>query len=451
MNWSNTRRIPSLRDVLCTVSPVAGTQDEVSTMKVSTLNYMCNAQSFDRDLMKTSGLSSTVTPTESANVQFVSNKNRPSLILIFLYGYGIGGSSKIVSPWIFFIAVLVCAVDQFIYEFTDDGNSTIFRMMVLVNLINAFFALFFTVYNRNRTSQLVVDVFSQLKQEHVPLVKKYEWKTFALLLFLCSCLLTVITALDIVKTEKPSYFLVLQEKKANFIFIITLIPFKVLLTFYIATLYMSCSLHIVTFIGLSLIRIDRLDVLFQLVPCEGHILMKELINMERSFEALEESSSFSFCQMIAMHFVEITLFLYRIITYSSSPNLILISSVCWTFVNTVFVLYSMAIIILFQEKVKKAGRLLTDHIFTHKFSPLEHVFLPVLLEKIKSVTSRSITVWGIVKINRKLILAIYSSFLTVSVLLVQIDNGSLKTSIISANASAVSAVNSCVNCSHCLS
>ena len=154
--------------------------------------------------------------------------------------------------------------------------------------------------------------------------------------------------------------------------------------------------------------------------------MKDLLEMDSKFDAFEETGSLLICQVITMHFVEITLFLYRMITFSSASNPILLTSACWTCMNVLFVLYSIALIIHLQEKVKKTGQSLSDLFFTHKLSASEYVFVLILVDKIKLVASRSITVWNIVKINRKLVLAIYSSFLTIAVLLVQMDNGALK-------------------------
>ena len=154
--------------------------------------------------------------------------------------------------------------------------------------------------------------------------------------------------------------------------------------------------------------------------------MKQLVEMQTYFKSFQGEACFMFGQMIIAHFIEITLLLHRVIIFRSARNPILWFSTSWTIFNSVFVLFLMFLVIHFHDRVRASAQLLSDSLTTRPFSPFEHISLSFVLDKIRAVSSQTMTVCNIVKVNRKLVLTIYSSFLTIAVLLVQIDNGALE-------------------------
>ena len=372
-----------------------------------------------------------------SRINFEHQQVKPKLILFFLRPLGIGGNKCRFTPWIFSTFILACALDQFVCDCINHRISLILKIMFLVNFLNSFVALLFTVRNRNQINRLIAGVFSKLRGDEVAFIKKYERITFFLVLLFVWFLFAINFSLDVYRYWKLKHLLVLSVQSAPFVLWISLILFKLAVSIFTAILYIVCSLYVVTFISLTLTRLNQLNQMTRLIPHEGHSMMKQLIEMEKSFESLEKMSSFPFCQMISMHFVEITLFLYRMISISTSSNLILLCSTLWTCMNITFVLFLMASVIHFQEKIKSSGESLAHSFFAHRLTPAEYIFISILVDKIKCVTSQSITVWRIVQINRRLILAIYSSFLTISVLLVQVDNGSLGSDGVARNISSV--------------
>ena len=352
---------------------------------------------------------------------------RAKLLYLLLAGHGFLKKSRIL-PWTFFSLVSACACNQIVADMKNDDFTVIFKLMLLVGWINESLALFFTVYRRNETCLLANAIFTQLKEKSkVSLVKRLEKITLIILLLLFFSVLAVITLVDAIKPERANYLFVVRVDNLPFVFWLTLAIFKILVTFNVTSLYMNCSVYILSFVSLSLDRLSRIEMLKQLVPRESHLVMQELIKMDKILKQFESCSSLPIFQMITAHFFEITIFLYRQITYDDTSLTIRISSLSLTLMNVLLVFYSIAVISHFQEKVKDAGQSLADLFFVHKLAPVEYILVSLVIEKVKSVTSRLITVWNIVKINRKLILAIYSSFLTISVLLVQMDNGALET------------------------
>lgn len=361
---------------------------------------------------------------------------KPKLLLFLLHPFGLSKSKKIFTPWIFFTFLFTCALDQFICDCISHKISLILKILIFVNFVNALLALLITIRNRNKINRLVIEIFSKLTQDEIIFIKKYEKVILLLVALFLMFLFTINISLEIFRHWKMKHFFVIQVQSVPSITWISLISFKFVVSFYTATLYIICSLYVITFIALSLTRLNQLNQMNQLVPHEGHSMMKQLIEMEKHFNKLEKMSSFLFGQMITMHFVEITLFLYRMISYASVYNVILLTSTLWTCMNITFVLFLMTSVIHFQEKIKQSGESLAHSFFNHRLTPAEYIFISIIIDKIKCISSQSVTVWKIVRINRKLILAIYSSFLTISVLLVQVDNGSLQTDLTANNISS---------------
>lgn len=364
---------------------------------------------------------------------------QPNWLFCLLSCHGITSNGSIL-PWLRFTIVLACACDQIACDMHNEDFTLIFKLIFFSNFINEGVCLFLTVYNRKKTRRLAETLYSRVKEEDKCFIKRQEKIHFILLLIFFISLFITLTSVDAFRPNHVNYLLLMGVKKSPSIFWITLILFKILVTLYISTLYISGFVYVESFICLSLDRLNRIEMLKQLVPHENQLIMQELIRMERKFKHFENNSSLAVFQMIAGHFFEITIFLHRQITYDASSLVIRISSLCLTLGNLVLIFYAIAIISHYQEQVTDAGESLIDLFFTQRFTSHEYTFLLILIDKVTNVTQQCMTVWRIVKINRKLIIALYSSFLTIAVLLVQMGNGSLNTGLTLVNTSTIDQV-----------
>ena len=337
--------------------------------------------------------------------------------------HGIGRKGRI-RPWIFFSLMFVGGSGQLITDLSNDEYTTLYKLAFFCNFVNEAVGLFLTVYYRHETTRLCENIFSHLAEEDSEVVKRHEKIICTLLVVFVLALFSTCTVVELLRTPPEIiYVLVIDVPGLNWI---SYFICKIFGSVYIATLYFNCYIFILLFIGLSLDRFNRFKQLKSLPLHQCYLMMKQLSEMDEMFERFEAHSSLPVFLMIAGHFFEITLFLYRQInSYTSHPQFRILTTFL-VVMNIALVAYCIAVVSHFQEKVKNLGRQLIESLRLQPFSVPESLLFPAIKDQIKVVSSQSITALNVVKIDRKLIFALFSSFLTIAVLFIQMDHGALR-------------------------
>ena len=349
---------------------------------------------------------------------------RPKFLRVLLSCYGFSGNGRF-YPWIFFMVAFTCRCHQLVSEMTNGHNTTIFKLVLFCSFAIESSGLFLTIYHRHTTRQLTDSIFSQVRHLDHCVLKKFESTIFILLLSLYIGSFILISA-NASSSWRLDYPLVARVPGLSILFKISLFIFRAMITLSILSMYVNCSLYVLTFLALSLNRLHNIQEMKQLVPHNIQRIMRDLMKMDHELNHFEAHSSLPIFMMIGAYFLEISLFLYRLVTYTSPSFVFHIGSIAWTVIHTLFIIYFISAVSVYQEKVKHAGLELADRFFIHASPPSQYNIAFVMAERVKCVTGQSITAWNIVNIDRQLIVAIFSSFLTIAVLLVQMDNGALR-------------------------
>lgn len=304
-------------------------------------------------------------------------------------------------------------------------DADIFKVIFCINFINCFIVNFSTVFNRTKINSMVEEIFNAFPQSQTPVMKKVERSTFTVVIlllfsFICYILTDVVDARKFTLPFLPTQWNVSLIQHVYYIWV------KISVTVFVITVYINCSLHFICFAALTVDTSHSVRHIKSLLPSGGHVAMVQLIQMEEKLKQFETKFSLVIFQMIISHFIETTLFIYRL-SSRGNATVVMMNTVFWTFMNATTVIYFISDISLMQDKLKQQSLTSCDSIVLENLShPTLHQLM--LLAKMKSLASQRVTVWKIVKVNRSLIIGICSSFLSVAVLLVQINNGSLRAS-----------------------
>ena len=342
---------------------------------------------------------------------------KPKVLFRFLFLHGVGRNNRI-TPWLFFTVTLICGCGQIVTDLSNGQFTIIYKLIFLCNFLNQAVSLFLTVYHRARTTRLCEDILSQLESDEKSVVKRNEKIISSLLLIFFLILFATVTIFEVIDPSGPNYILTIPAPVLMWISFFTC---KLFVTFFSITVYLNCFIFILSLVGLSLARSHRLQRLKVSPRFDSQLIMKELTGMIESFKTLEQSSSLAVFQMIASHFFEITLFLYRQISYEASVFPFRIIATLLVMINVALVLYCCFVVSQYQEKVKQSAEQLLNSPHLDPHTMQGSVFFK-LHYQIRTVSNQSLTALNVINIDRKLILALSSSFLPIAVLFVQMDH-----------------------------
>ena len=349
----------------------------------------------------------------------------PTAVLFFLKLIGLGVKKQTFCLSILLVLNFVSLVTSFpeVYERSkfEVCNDLFERLVAASSILNI-------LMKRDRMKIIIEQICLRLSGESVKKLKKLDCLLCIFLSLMWLFYLLILALTFKLRINCQENVLLGSWSVNGYIFWTWTIIFDFFF-FSLNSLLFSITIALYTWVYVSLYlhKTEESHRFTLLMPNERKTLLFAFIDIEKKHESFESTFSLLLFLVTAYLFGAMVTLISTIgLSSSSSKTAALVTFALKTLLEVSAFATMVTIINTCQDQLRLRS------IDVQNFFYLDETLgsaksLPFLFPKLKSVLETPVTMWGMVNVSKGLVLGTCSSILTFSVLFVQIDHGSLKT------------------------
>lgn len=275
---------------------------------------------------------------------------------------------------------------------------------------------------RTAVRRIIKEATRNLSSASLKKLKRFELIVCSIIsIFAIQTLLSSIQFYSDSNLTKPGLFLGLYEVNIVLLWILNCLQ-SVFYAISEQTYFIFLSFYAWVYMSLHLFKSEMSS---HLVPSNRRLLMIGLLEMDRKHELFESAFSLLLLSISSYTFCAAVYYLFGMILMDGKGAYYIIYLTYIVVTRVSAFAFLICLICRCQDDLARGSVHIYDNLCAEEVtsggpSPV------LLVRKIEKVHLRRVTIWRTLDVTRSLILATCSSLLTFSVLIIQIDNGSLK-------------------------